>query len=195
MNSSTRISCSLPVRSARISGRDSNVETRSNAATSASGVSTRITPRLPDNDTGLTTAGYLARLDTSIGSASTVAAMIARRRQPGLRHPLARQPLVRARPRRVRRMPRKTQRLGDTRGEHDRPIADRDHAVDRPIRRCRQHRRHATRLPRETAPRPPRHATGRPASDTDRWRTSARRQELRRHRRTIAADIRSWSRK
>ena len=69
-------------------------------------MSTRITPRLPDSDDRLDDPGYLAR--RRLRSDQHRRRRKKRRgRQAGLDHPLARQPLVRARPRRVRRVPRK----------------------------------------------------------------------------------------
>ena len=98
--------------------------------------SARITPRLPDMPSGLSTQGYRAssaRASRSPRHRASAAAIDRepRRRQSSCRDRGARAPLVGARRRARRGVPRQAQRLRRPRGEDDRPIADGDHAVDR----------------------------------------------------------------
>ena len=136
----------------------------------SAGVSARITPRLPDRPIGLRHAGIP-------GSRGLRARRHVRRRghdERGAAQSRARQPLraraaccalARAASGGVPRRPA----LGNARREHDRPIADHDHAVHGRCRGAADHRGHRRVLFME----PHRNAASRHGSssrDTDRWR-------------------------
>ena len=116
-------------RSLRMSGDRSSRARRSNAQTKSLARSTRITPRLPDSASGLTTdgEGAVRRERRRIVGNRDVEK---RRRQQtrGLEGAPARE-LVPARSNRRRRIAGQSERLGDAGGQNRRPIADRDDPV------------------------------------------------------------------
>ena len=129
-----RGSCrSRPLRIARTSLRESSASSRARAASSSAGEFARITPRLPESPSGLTTHGKRTR-----GSCAADAGVGARHveepghRQAGRSQALARQPLVCARGRRFRRVARKAEGPRRARREDDGTVAHGKDAVNRP---------------------------------------------------------------
>ena len=134
MKPSIRIVSSRPLRIARTSLRDSSASSRARAASSSLG-------RVRADDAAAARQSH--RLDDAREADAWDRAprTLHRRRahveEPGHRQAggsqaAARQPLVRARGRRVRRIARKAERPRRARREDDRTIADGKHAVDRP---------------------------------------------------------------
>ena len=131
MKPSTSTASCASFRSARISGDCNKVRSLLKAATNASGSSARITPRLPDNATGLTTAGYRIERATVPRIRSD-----RRRDEPGHRkacglEPLARALLVPGDRRCLGRVPRHSEGVGGARPDHRRPVADDQDAIER----------------------------------------------------------------
>ena len=144
---------------------------------SSSGVSTRITPRLPDSASGLRRAGYRApprQLDRiGIDGRRNVAQGVGRPACANRSRASRLCALARAASGGCRAGPAPRRRAPRARPADRRPRSRRRPAAP-PL--PRSDRRRPTRPRRETAPRPPRPATDRRACGTDRWQTSARRQ-------------------
>ena len=104
------------------------------AAKSGRGSSARITPRLPDSATGLTTHGNASDLASARGFASIATATKPRHRQTGVAKPLARALLVARDRRGLGGWPGSPSASRDARGDHRRPVADREDAVERRAR-------------------------------------------------------------
>ncbi len=118
----------------------------------AAGSSARMTPRLPDSTSGLTTQGN--------GTSSRRRRVERRRHRARPRRRAGRRRACRSRNRRLSRLARAPSTwchgtpaaLGDQRRQHHRPVADRDHAVEsRPRRARRAPRRTRRRLRRGSA--------------------------------------------
>ena len=178
---------------ARMSGDLQSDRSRSNAATSAGSSSARMTPRLPDSASGFTTHGK------STGSSERgIGGEIDRATNQG---PAGR---PRAAARASRSLLRAIVAAGDgvpgrpsashARRDDGRPIADRQHAVDRLLDARLARSPRSTRSRRGTGSGSPRPATDPRARCTDRSQTPDPRRAARPLRRTRGSDIRSSSR-
>ena len=134
------------LRSARMSGACSSARSRWNAATSSDLESTRITPRLPESSSGLTTHGNARSSASAAGSAEMWAGTNDGTGRPASRSRSRLCSLLRATIGRERRMAREPEAFENPRGNDRRPIADRKHAVDRALDRRVQDRRRRSEL-------------------------------------------------
>ena len=146
MNPSIRMRSCASFRSARTSGRRRSARSRSNATRNSCVSSARITPRLPDNATGLTTHGNASDFASSRGFASIRDGEKPRHRQTGGAKLLARALLVARDGSGPGRMDGQIERLTGPRGDHRRPVAERNQSIEPASPRRVDDRRHRSIL-------------------------------------------------
>ncbi len=180
---------------AHVLAREQRVEPREGGIELARVESARMTPRLPESPSGLTTHGKRTR-ESRAADARVGRATRRRTRAPAGRPPPgagARASCWRSRPPRPAGCPEgraPAPRAPRARRDGRRPQARRRSAARSPRPRSPA----ATRPPRESAPAPRRRATGRRGDDTDRWRRSGRSPLARQTRQRSAAGSRSsWT--
>ena len=124
MNDSTSAASCAASRSARMSGDSMSVRSRSKAAPNSRASLTRMTPRLPESASGLSTAGYVVAAASGARIVEQRDSLELRRRQTGALERLACLQLVPAAVGGRRWIPGQAKRGVEVRGQQRGPVAD-----------------------------------------------------------------------